>query len=283
MGVTIIIVLAIAIAVNLLLVRAAGRRRARRVYQVALERALEDGILTPDEVQELEHLRKDRQLTAREVRMAAVALYRRAIAAAAEDNVLTAEEDETLRRLQEQLGLSDEDLGSDDLLRVRRLRTLAAITSGRLPDVPCPIHLVTEESCHWVVHASLAQRLDLPARSPRLAGQRFAVLDTQPFHVQEPRDALRPSELILPIDLGALVVTSRRTVLQGARRTTSVPHARLQHVILYRDGIGIEENTGTVRYFLVDDPELTAAVVLYAARRRRAEIRPSASMTGRTA
>jgi hypothetical protein len=279
MTATILILVAAAILVNVLIARARQRRHARRIYQEALTTALEDGILTDEEAADLERIRSEKDLSEREVRMAAVALYRRTLHDAAADEYLSPEEDEQLQRMQKQLGLSEGDIGTD-LLRVRRLRTLAGITAGRLPEVTSPIDLVADERCHWVVRASIAQRIALPAQQ-RLRAVRFPILETAPFHAHGDRDALRPSDVILPTDLGVLVVSSRRTVLEGARRSISVPHARLQSVMLFRDGIAIEEINGNVRYFLVDDPELTAAVVLHAARIRRAEIRPSSS--GRSA
>jgi hypothetical protein len=275
MTATIIILIAAALVVNVLVVRFRGRRRARRIYQDALERAAADGILTREELTELEQLRSEKELTDREVRMAAVALYRRALHGAAEDEQLTPEEDAHLRHLQERLGIREHELGSD-LMTVRRLRTLAAITAGAMPVIECPLDLVTDERCHWVVQATLAQRLDMPA-SARLRHIRFTVLDASPFGALGERDALRPSDVILPVDLGVLIVTSRRTVLQGARRTVTVPHARVEAVLLFRDGVGIVEIGGASRFLLVDDAELTAAVLLHAARSRRTEIRPSAA------
>jgi hypothetical protein len=279
MTTTLIILLAVTVVVNLLIARHRGRRRARRIYQHALERALADGVLTDAESAELAQLRADKDLSNREARMAALALYRNALHAAAADERLTPEEDRHLERLQQQLGLSTGDLGSD-FLRVSRLRMLAAITESRLPEVACPIDLVTEERCHWVVHATLARRLDV-ARAGRIAGIHYQVLAAEPFHAHGERDALEPSEFVLPIDLGVLVVTSRRTVLQGAKRTVSIPHARLQAVVLFRDGVGLEEHNGNLALLIVDDAELTAAVILHAARQRRAEIRPASA--GRTA
>jgi tellurite resistance protein len=279
MTATILILVALAVVTQLLVSRQRSRRRARRVYQEALARALADGVLTPEETAELDKLRSDKDLSSREVRMAALALYRTALHDAAADARLTPDEDEHLRALQTHLGLSERDLGTE-FLRVSRLRMLSAITSGRLPEVPCPIDLVPDEVCHWVVHATLAHRLDLPAREA-LEGVPFDVLAPEPFHANGPRSELAPSELVLPTDLGVLIVTSRRTVLQGARRTLSIPHARLQRVTLYGDGVGLEEQAGVISLLLVDDAELTAAIVLHAARQRRAEIRPARS--GRTA
>jgi hypothetical protein len=81
---------------------------------------------------------------------------------------------------------------------------------------------------------------------------------------------------MLPVDVGMFVVTSRRATFQGTRRTVSVPHARLENICLYADGIRIDEFGHEARGFiLVDDAELSAAILLQAARRRREEIKPT--------
>jgi hypothetical protein len=252
------------------------RRRARAEYQRLLQQALDDGVLTPEELAELEAVRQGGALTPGEVRMAALAIYRGALRDAAQDSRLTEEEDVTLRRLQEQLGLSEHDLGAD-FNRLTRLRLLARIAEGTLPDVTSPVQLVPEERCHWVVQCTLADRIPVPQGARReLAGLQFAVLSAEPFAAAGPRDDLRPADDVLPNDLGVLIITSRRTIFQGAKRTISVPHARTDQVKLYADGLRIEEIAQSARrYFLVDDPELACAILLQAARRRRAEIRPA--------
>jgi hypothetical protein len=252
------------------------RRRARNEYQRLLRQALEDGVLTPDEVEELEAVRRKGALTPEEVRMAALAIYRSALRDAAEDARLTDEEAAALERLQEQLGLTEQDLGAD-FGRLSRLRMLARIAEGNMPDVHSPVQLVPEERCHWVVQCTLADRISMPQTTRReIAGLQFATLDHTPFAAAGPRDRLRPAEDVLPSDLGALVITSRRTIFQGAKRTISVPHARAETVKLFADGVRIEEIAQSAkRYFLVDDPELACAILLQAARRRRAEIRPA--------
>src|SRR5438067_7920849 len=91
------------------------RRRVggRALYQQHLERALADGILTEEEIQELASVRAARDLSDAEVRMVAVSLYRRALKDAIADSRITQEEDATLQRLRTQLGLSDADLAAD--------------------------------------------------------------------------------------------------------------------------------------------------------------------------
>jgi hypothetical protein len=252
------------------------RRRARAEYQRLLQQALDDGVLSPDEIEELESVRRQGALTPEEVRTAALAIYRVALRDAAADARLTEEEAAALERLQEQLGLSEHDLGAD-FNRLSRLRLLARIAESNMPEVQSPVQLVPEERCHWVVQCTLADRISTPQATRReLAGLLFQVPGTEPFAAAGERDALRPADDVLPNDLGALIITSRRTIFQGARRTISVPHARTDTIKLYADGIRIEEiGQSARRYFLVDDPELACAILLQAARTRRAEIRPA--------
>ena len=252
------------------------RGRHRRRYQQVLAEAMADGTLSAEERLELDRLRREKDLTASEVRMAALAIYRSALRDAARDVRLTPEEDEALRRLQRELGLSEADLRAD-LTQVSRLRMLARAAEGHFPEVKSPVPLVPEEVCHWVVQCTLADRLAVPTAPRReVRGITCPVLGDAPFMPAGETDALRPADDILPTDLGMLVVTSRRTVFQGARRTLSVPHARVESVTCYQDGIRIDESRPSARkYLLVDDPEVTAGILLYAARKRRIEIRPA--------
>lgn len=278
-----ITVLLLASFVALVALRAyAGRRRrhARAEYQKMLQRALDDGVLSPDELAELEAARTKGDLTPDEVRMAALAIYRVALRDAAADARLTPEEDATLKRLQEQLGLTEQDLGAD-FTQLSRLRMLARVAEGNMPHVHSPVPLVPDERCHWVVQCTLADRISLPQSGrPSLQGLGFQVMSAEPFAATGARDALRPAPDVLPSDLGVLIITSRRTIFQGARRTVSVPHARAESLKLYADGLRLEEFAQSARrYFLVEDPELACAILLQAARVRRAEIRPARHRT----
>lgn len=256
------------------------RRAARAEYERLLQHALDDGVLSQDELDQLEEARRQGDLTPAEVRMAALAIYRRALRDAASDARLTPDEDAALRRLQEQLGLTDRDLGSD-FAQLSRLRMLARAAEGSLPAVPAPVQLVPDETCHWVVQCTLADRI-AQASDRRENVLLFDVVGAEPFAAMGERDALRPAEDMLPHDVGVLIVTSRRTIFQGAKRTLSVPHARAERLALYADGIRVDEIAQSARrFFLLDDPELACAILLSAARRRRTEIRPARA--GRTA
>lgn len=258
------------------------RHSARQLYQKQLEGALADGALTADEMAELERIRTEKDLTRAEVRIVARATYRGLLRDALRDARLSAEDDAALSQLQAQLGLSEADLGRD-VTHLSRLRLLARVEAGDLPLVDSPLALVPNEQCSWVVQCTLADELRLP-RSPRteLHGTTLDIGNGGVFRAGPRRSALRPNDRILPTDLGILVVTTRRTMFQGAKRTLSVPHARLERILLYADGLRLDEVGGRDGVFLlVDDAELTAAILLQAARRRRTEIRPTRS--GRSA
>jgi hypothetical protein len=280
-SIALLLLLAAAVAAGTSMWYSYRRRNARRLYRIALERALADGTLSPEEVEELARIRHDRAIRPEEVRMVARSIYRRALSAVLSDSRLTPEEDESLTRLQDQLGLSERDLG-EDLETLARLRLLARVEGGALPTVEAPIALVPHETCHWVVQAALAERIGQQRRGRvQIAGVTQRVTGLTPFDAVGRREALRPNEEILPVDLGMFVVTSRRAIFQGARRNVTVPHARLETITLYEDGLRLAEADDNVRGFiLVDDAEVTSAILLQAARRRRDEIRPA---RGRTA
>ncbi|MCI0436739.1 MAG: hypothetical protein L0271_24335 [Gemmatimonadetes bacterium] len=157
------------------------RGEARLQYRRKLELALADGTLTSDELAELEQFRESRDLSHAEVRMIARAIYRAALKHALEDSRLTEQEDQALRKLQLQLALSETDLG-DDAERLARLRLLVRVEAHHLPSVDAPIQLVPNETAHWVVQASLADRLDVPGRGRQpLAGIELMVASDAGF------------------------------------------------------------------------------------------------------
>ncbi len=72
---------------------------------------------------------------------------------------------------------------------------------------------------------------------------------------------------MLPVDLGVLVLTGRAVRFRGAKSDLVVPLARLRRVALFRDGLRLDlADPIASRYLLLADPELTAAVLLLAAR-----------------
>lgn len=249
------------------------RARNRRLYQQSLERALADGILTDEETRELASVQAEHELTEAEVRMVALSLYRRALRDAVADSRITEEEDEVLQRLRTQLGLSDRDLRGD-VAQLQRIRLLAEVERDHLPHVEAPMPLASGEQCHWVIQARLADRLSTPGRKSELRKIRFEVASQVVFSAEGDRSELRASDEMLPTDMGVLLITDRRTLFRGARRTVNVPHLKLLSVELFKDGVAIEESDPARRnFFIVDDPELTAAVLLRAARDRTSQLK----------
>jgi hypothetical protein len=249
------------------------RARNRRLYQQHLERALEDGTLTDAETQELATVRDEGALSEAEVRMVAVSLYRRALNDAVADARITEQEDATLQRLREELDLSDADL-AQDVAQLQRIRVLAGVERGDLPHIDSPTPLSDGEVCHWVVQGRLAEQLVVPGRRTELRAISFDVDSETIFSASGQRSALAPSAEMLPVDIGFTIVTNRRTLFQGAKRRVSVPHMKLRTLDLFVDGIALDEaDPAHTSFLLVNDPELTAAILLCAARKRQRELK----------
>jgi hypothetical protein len=241
--------------------------QSRHVYQRQLEQALADGIVTPEELRELNNIREKRDLSQAETRMLALAIYRRALNDAAADARITEEEATVLRNMQVQLGLSDADLAADRA-QVQRVQLLANAERGQLPDVKSPVQLEPGERAHWVVHGTLCERLGFPgAARSEPAHIEFPIDRSEPFHAAEPRGALAPNPNVLPLDLGIVIITSHATMFYGAKRKVRIPHDSLSGFALFSDGIRmISALTERATYFLLSDPELSGAVLLRAAR-----------------
>src|SRR5262245_2484602 len=268
------VILLLVLATLALLQMQRRRLHARELYQHYLEDALADGVLSEEEADELASLREEQALSEAEVRMVALSIYRRALENATADARVTTDEDATLRRLQKLLGMSEVDL-RDDRQQVQRVHLLARIERGDLPRVSAPVQLENGEICHWVVQARLAQKLTIPgAPRPALRFVEFRVDDITPFIITDERAALRPREEVMPLDLGMLLITNRRVVFRGARRHALLPHNKLVSIRLFADGLALDAGPeGHPLLFLVDDAELSAAVLLSAARARRHDVR----------
>ena len=256
------------------------RSEARHSYALQLEAALADGILTADEAAELEAIRSRRDVSQDEARLVALALYRRALRDAAADARFTQDEQKRLGQLQEQLGLTAEDL-SADREQLHRLWLLSRVERGSLPELASPLALAPEERCHWVVRSSFCQRTGLPASQRREASAIvFRVEDDTPFEVGPERDYIGADPRYLPVDVGTVILTSRRLIFRGAKRRLQFPYILLQSISLFHDAIRVVGSDGTSAYLLVEDAELTAAILLRAARTRRLDV---SGHTARTA
>ena len=270
-------IVALALTLGRWLVRARTRRRSRALYQGQLERAVADGVLTPEEVSQLEKLRADGALSDAEARMAALAVYRRALGTAMADSRVTQDEAATLHHMRELLGLTERDLAGD-AAHLRRAHLLAQIERGELPVVDAPVELPAGEVGHWTVQATLCERIAYSARPPAdPRGLLFTVDSPEPFSAAGEREMLGTCSSVMPVDLGVLVVTERALRFRGAKSDLIIPLPRLRRIALFRDGLRLDlADPIASRYFLAADPELTVAVLLLAARRLAGSAAPPA-------
>jgi hypothetical protein len=209
-------------------------------------------------------------------------LYQQSLERALSDGILTDDETRELASVRQERELSEAEVRMVALSLYRRaLRD--AVADSRITEEESEVlqRLKTGEHCHWVIQARLADRLSTPGRKSELRNVHFDVAGTSAFSAEGERSELRSSEEILPIDMGVLLVTDRRTLFRGARRTVNLPHLKLVALDLYQDGVAVEEGDPARRtFFIVDDPELSAAVLLRAARDRRRDV---SGLTTRTA
>lgn len=237
----------------------------RAQFVAALRAAARDGVLTPEEMAELDHQREVLGLGEEDIRPVRAEVFRLAYEAAAADGAISPAEEHELRRIQAYLEIPEAEIAAttQDL---SKLRLIYEVQQGNLPEVtPRGLALLKGERCHWSEPASLLEE--------RVVGRRYEggshgvsirIATGVSYRVGAHRGRLLTDTAIVPVSTGELVVTSQRLVFQGDRKSFTVKLDKLLNVELYSDGLSVTPESGKPK--LVQVPrrvglEIAAAIL----------------------
>jgi hypothetical protein len=150
-----------------------------------------------------------------------------------------------------------------------RFRLLWRIENGELPQLTPPIRLQRSEHCHATIPA-VHDELRTRTRAIRYAGPAVRVRIVKGVYYRAGSAAIDrvTDEVMHEIDRGTLYATSKRLILDGSRKTTSIPYSKINNVTRYDDGIVVEKDNGKDQVFRCDgDVEVFAATLTGAMRR----------------
>jgi uncharacterized tellurite resistance protein B-like protein len=222
---------------------------ARDLYRQTLVDALADGHLTSEERARLDRIAVDLGLSHSESKQVYEEEALRAIQLVFDhvvaDQKVSPDEDQRLSEMSSALGvtLSHEE-GTARILE--RYRLFGRIDAGILPDVPVQIPLQHGESCHFTADHVTQKELRTIARTvadarpatrvPTMKGVRFRIGSISSQRLTQ--------DVLATIDQGPLYVTSKRVLIQGAHKKTSMPLSRLLHFTVFSDGMQIHKDSG---------------------------------------
>jgi hypothetical protein len=129
----------------------------KKEFREILLRAVDDGKLSKDEIDELDKKKTEFGLTDEDVKSIRAEIFAAAFSVAKDDKQVTEEEEKELKEIQKYLGLADDEIQTFKK-ELARLRLLNEIQKGNLPTVSVT-NLVTQkgETAYWAEPAILAE------------------------------------------------------------------------------------------------------------------------------
>jgi len=253
-------------------VRGAHEAVTRPIYEHHLAAAVEDRELTETEQTRLIELAAKLRMSdhfANAIRAESIGpLFQRVLDNATSDRRLSPDEDAQLSALARQLNVTlTHDTAT--VATLDRFRLLWRIENGELPLVTPSIRLQRGEQCHATIPA-VHHELRTRTRAIRYAGPtvRVPIMKGVSYRAGSATVDRVTEEVMHEIDHGILYATSKRLILDGSRKTTSIPYSKIINLTRYDDGILIEKDTGKDQVFRTDGDAEVFAIILNTAMQR---------------
>lgn len=222
---------------------------AGEMYSASVSAALEDVVISEEEVQWIEQLQKNIRLEneiADELKKKLVfASYTQEINKLLADKKLSPEEDQEFIRIGEALHVTP-SFDEKSLANLERFRATWAIENGILPEIKCDIILPKTEKCHfrieqvdWHEVRTVRERIGYAGISTRFKLMKGVYLNAGGF---KPMSYSRDEVQL--IDQGTLYLTSKRIIMTGMKKNYSIRLNTIISVTPYSDGIEIGKQTG---------------------------------------
>jgi hypothetical protein len=234
-------------------------------FKQKLFSAIDDGVLTEQEVRELQRDYGSLDLTIDDISKMRVQAYLRLLDRVAADGVVTADEEAELQKLESFLKIRASDIATPKA-RLHRLRLVSEIQMGNPPRVVAPnVILQKGEVPHWSENASLMEERVVARRYVGgSSGLSFRIAKGVSYRVGASRGQLISDKEIQAVSIGELVVTSQRVVFRGNAKSFAYRLDQLLEVNLFSDGIRLTGSNGkprTVKFSSGENVDIVGSVL----------------------
>lgn len=148
------------------------------------------------------------------------------------------------------------------------MRLLSEIKEGNLPTVAVKnVVLQKNETPYWLEPASLYEERVVRRRYEGGShGVSIRIAKGLSYRVGAQRGQMVSDTAAVPVSTGSLIVTNRRVIFQGDRKSFSFRLDKLLELECYQDGIRLTDDKGKPRLVKFDDgsTEVFAAVLSHA-------------------
>ena len=228
----------------------------RDSFRKQLFEAVADGRLTDRELDEIGDLKASLGISDDELRKMRVKAYEIAFKAAKADGLVTHEEEAELQRVQTALSIPEKDIRRTKR-ELARLRLITEIQRGNLPKVSVPsLILQKAEEAHWSEPASLIEERVVGLRYVGSSqGISFRIAKGVTYRVGASRGQLVVDKANVPVSTGDLVLTNKRVVFRGDKKSFNYRLDKLLDVQLFAEGLLLTDSAGKPRIVRFESSE----------------------------
>lgn len=224
------------------------RSKDKKEFFDAILRAAEDGVLTDEEVAQIQTRYKELGLTQDDLKGIRVQAYNAALRAVKSDGVVTAEEEAELGKLQQFLMIPESEIAKSKK-ELARLRLLTEIQNGNPPSVSVPnVILQKSETAYWSEPASILEERVVNRRyEGGSQGFSFRIAKGVSYRVGSHRGHLVSDTAVIPVSSGELIITNKRVIFRGDAKSFNLRLDKLLELNFYGDGVRLTDDKGKPR------------------------------------
>lgn len=207
-----------------------------------------DGQLSDDEIDAIGSKYQQFGLTKEDIKGLGTKAYEKAANVILTNGIVSDSDTEQLRRIQTLLMIPDTAIG-ETKASISRIQTINWIQNGNLPNIqPTGLILQKNEIAHWEESANLLEEKVIKrGYVGRSQGVSFRIAKGITYRVGESKGQLVSESAIIPIATGRFVITNKRAVFSGDRKSFNIKLDSIINVEMYSDGLNITDGKGNPR------------------------------------
>jgi len=216
----------------------------KKDFRGVLLQAVSDGKLTKEEIAEIEKKKNELGLSDKDIKGMKSEIFTAAFNVIKSDEQVTKDEEQELKSIQKYLGLADDEI-QHNKRELARLRLLNEIQQGNMPTIPPVTNLVTQKSekVYWVEPATLAEeKIVRRTYQGGSQGVSFRIMKGVSFRVGGHRGHLAGETGIVAVSNGELIITNKRVVFRGDKKSFAGKLNNILDIQLFRNGFQFSEN-----------------------------------------
>lgn len=237
----------------------------KRAFFKMIVEAASDGKLTPEEIAQIELGKTQLNLTDDDLKRIRVQAYNAAFSAAASDGKVTVDEEKELTKLQDYFKIPDSEIVRSKQ-QLARFRLLAEIQEGTLPTTQVSnVIFQRGEQAHWTEAGDILEE--------RVVGRRYVggsngvsirIAKGVSYRVGASRGNLVTDKAVVPVSSGEFIVTNRRAIFRGDKKSFALSIPKLLDVNFFSNGVRLTDDKGkprTVKFDSKENVDIVGAVL----------------------